>query len=276
MGTIHKTYQSGAVYCHDISAGAHAVYGDIWLKFRATPNYGYPITDETGATDHAGNAIRYNIFSQKNAVYWTAKNGAHLIYGDIYQRWLAIGDVKSAVGYPITDETSSGTHGGRYNDFSLGMIYWHAGNSYVHVGGLPTSLTFTWNPISLNDVSGSCTITFSSNGNARWRSNMHDQMPWPYDWSIAWVLMDADGTSVSLSQHGTVGPNLGWFGTNDANVDKMVDNAEIGANWRAWVAMNSWRAQANNSLDPLALLTDLWNAIQAVYPYVAAAISILA
>jgi hypothetical protein len=40
--------------------------------------------------------------------------------------------------------------------------------------------------------------------------------------------------------------------------------------------MNSWRAQVNNSLDPLALLTDQWNAIEAVYPYVAAAISFLA
>jgi hypothetical protein len=53
MGTIHKTYQLGAVYCHNIPAGAHAVYGNIWLKFQATPNYGYSITDETGATDNA-------------------------------------------------------------------------------------------------------------------------------------------------------------------------------------------------------------------------------
>jgi hypothetical protein len=137
------------------------------------------------------------------------------------------------VGYPITDETSSGTHGGRYNDFSLGMIYWHAGSSCVHMGGLPSSLAFTWSPISLYDVSGSCTIALSSIGNARWQSNMHDQMPWPYDWSVAWVLMDADGTSVSLSHHGTVGSNLEWFGTNDANVDKTVNNAEISTNWRA-------------------------------------------
>jgi hypothetical protein len=57
---------------------------------------------------------------------------------------------------------SSGTHGGRYNDFSLGMIYWHAGSSYFHMGGLLSSLAFTWSPISLYDVSGSCIITFSN------------------------------------------------------------------------------------------------------------------
>jgi hypothetical protein len=275
MGTIHKNYEWGAVYCHDISSGAHAVYGEIWLKYKTTTNYGYPITDETGTTDNSGTTIRYNTFSQGNGIYWTAQHGAFLIYGDIYQRWMSIGNTKSVVGYPVTDETGSGTHGGRYNDFTLGTIYWHAGNSYVHTGALPSSLTFTWNPISLDNVAGSNTITFSSNGNARWQSNMHDDVPWPYDWSIAWVFMDADGTSLSLSQHGSVGPNLGWFGTNDANVDTTVNNAEISANWRAWVAMNAWRARADSSLDFLALVEDLWNDFEAVYPYVAAAISIL-
>jgi hypothetical protein len=277
MGTIHKNYQWGAVYCHDIAQGAHAVYGEIWLKFKATPNYGYPITDETTAYDNANTYIRYNTFSQGNAIYWTPATGAHLIYGDIYARWLSIGGTKSVVGYPITDETGSGTHGGRYNDFSLGMIYWHPGWTYVHTGPIPSSLTFNWPSIGLGDVSGSCSITFSSDGKARWQSHMHDSMPWgPYDWSVSWVLMSADGTALSLAQHGSVGPNLAIFGVNDANVDTTVSNAEISQNWRAWVAMTQWKAQADTSFAWLTMIEDLWNEIKQIYPYVAAVISILA
>jgi len=156
------------------------------------------------------------------------------------------------------------------------MIYWHAGRSYVHTGALPTTLTFKWDPIHLGDVSGSTTITLSSNGNARWQSHMHDSMPWPYDWSVAFVLMNADGTSVSLSKHGGVGPNLGWFGVNDSDVDQTVNNAEISKNWRAWVAMTQWRSRADTSFAFLKFIEDLYNDIKAIYPYVAAVISILA
>jgi len=274
FGTIHKNYQWGSIFCRDVKQGAHAVYGNIWLKWKATPNYGYPITDELGATDNAGTAVRYSIFSQGNAIYWTGATGAHTIYGDIYQRWLSLGGVKSQVGFPITDETSSGTHGGRYNDFTNGMIYWNSGKSYVHVGPLPTTLTYNWGSINMGDVTGWSTITFSNNGNARWQSHMHDSKPWPYKWSLAWVLMNADGTSVGLSKHGNVGPNI--FGAHDSNVDQTVNNKEISGNWRAWVAMTQWRARGDTSFAFFKLIEDLFNAIKTIYPYAAAVITILA
>ncbi len=387
MGTIHKNYQWGAIYCHDVFTGAHAVYGDIYLKFQTVGWYGYPTSDETGATDADGMTVRYNTLSNGGAIYWSAQDGAHLIYGDIYQKWLSfdglhnptygipvtdeasadsvsrfndfkyggsiywtatngahliygsiktkwlatggihmmghpitdeatagdnfsrfnnfdnggaiywtptngacliygdiykewmsIGGVDSVVGYCITDETGSGTHGGRYNDFSNGMIYWHAGTSYVHVGPLPTSLDFNWNPIVFNNgagVGGWADVTIYNNGNAHWGSHMHVSFA-PYDVSIAYVLMDADGTSIGLSQHGTAGPNLGIFGSNDWDVDTTVNNAEIQENWRAFVAMTEWRARADTSFAFLTLIEDLYNDIKAIYPYAAAAISILA
>ena len=281
-GTVHKDYAWGAIYCHDTTNGAHAVYGEIFLKWSAQNGYyGYPITDETGATDNVGTTIRYNVFSQANAIYWTAQHGAFLIYGDIYQRWLSIGDVKSSVGYPITDETGSGNYGGRYNDFSNGMIYWHAGTSWVHVGGLPESITWTWNPISLNDVTGSNTITIFSNGNAQWISNIHDDIAIEFDWQVGWVLVDADGTAISLYQSGSVGPN--WSGipifggpTNDNNIDTTVNNPVISENWRAWVAWNYGYGRASNSIDWTDLLNQIISVVKEVYPIVAGVISVLA
>ena len=278
---MHLDYPSAAIYCHDVTNGAHAVYGDIWRKWNAqNGDYGYPITDETGTTDNAGTIIRYNIFSQANAIYWTAQYGAFLIYGDIYQRWLSIGDVKSPVGFPRTDETSSGNYGGRYNDFNNAMIYWHAGTSWVHVGGLPDTISWTWNPISLNDVTGSNTITISSNGDVHWISNIHANTVIEFDWAVGWVLVDADGTAVSLAQSGTVGPNLSGIPitggtTNDNNIDTTVYNSVISDNWRAWVAWNIGSGSAQNSLDIADLIGDIFNAIKQAYPIVTAVIAIL-
>ncbi|KAH8761280.1 hypothetical protein BGZ57DRAFT_904923 [Hyaloscypha finlandica] len=281
-GTVHKDYAWGSIYCHDVSHGAHAVYGAIWLKWKAQGgSYGYPLTDELGTTDNSGTYIRYNVFSDNRAIYWTGQRGAFLIYGDIYQRWLSIGNTKSEIGYPITDETSSGSAGGRFNDFSNGMIYWHAGQSWVHVGGLPSSLTWTWNPISLTDVSGSSSVTLYSDGNAHWMSSMHDHILVQFNWQIGWLFVNADGTAITLAQSGTVGPNYSGipiFGgpTNDNNIDRWVNNPEIAYDWRAWVASNYGTGHAHGSIDWGNLLNELINDAKAVYGAVTTIIAVLA
>jgi hypothetical protein len=232
---------------------------------------GYPLCDESGATAKDGTGLRFNIFSQGNAIYWTPQHGAFVIYGQIYEAWLGVGGVSSDVGYPLTDETGSGTHGGRFNDFSNGMIYWNSGRSYVHIGALPTSLSWTWNPISLNDVTGSATITFSNNGNAHWVSNIHDDIPFPFNWQVGFVFVDADGTSIGLSQQGSVGPNWSPFGnTNDANTDVTTYNAEIKENWRAWVAATLWKSQAANSwnIPWLSVIETVWSDVQKIWPWI--------
>jgi hypothetical protein len=134
------------------------------------------------------------------------------------------------------------------------MIYWHAGQSWVHVGGLPSSLTWTWNPISLTDVSGSSSVTLYSDGNAHWMSSMHDHILIQFNWQIGWLFVNADGTAITLAQSGTVGPNYSGipiFGgpTNDNNIDRWVNNPEIAYDWRAWVASNYGTGHAHGSID---------------------------
>jgi hypothetical protein len=277
-GTVHKTYQSGAIYCHDVNGGAHAVYGLIYQKWKAqNGNYGYPITDETGTTDLAGNAIRFNIFAQGTAtmaIYWTPAHGACMIHGDIYGRWLSIGDVKSSIGYPITDETGSGSSGGRYNDFSNGMIYWNSGNSWVHDGPVPDSVTLNQTPLNWgsSDMTGSNSITLDINGDVRWVSNIHTPTGNSYIWELGLILVDADLTAISLYQTGEV-----WGSSGDNNLDIIsYGNAVIANNWRAWVISDyrlyrddfSLWDNGSGSVNEDSLFFTLLQDVQADYPSV--------
>ena len=274
-GTVHKNYVKGAIYCHDTTNGAYAVYGAVYRKWlEQDGNYGYPITDQIGTTDNAGTTVKYSVFSQSNAIYWTAQYGAFLIYGDIYQRWLSIGDVKSEVGFPITDETDSGNFGGRYNDFANGMIYWHAGTSWVHVGALPTRLKWVWNPIHLKEVTGSSTVILHDNGAAHWVSHLHDKIFIAYNWEIVWAFTNADGTIITFDKKGTVGPN--WSGTpifdgpkHDSDVDIMIHSSVLSDNWRAFVAWNYGSGHATNTLGS-GVWHEAVDAVKKVAPYVGA------
>jgi hypothetical protein len=230
--TIHKNFETGAIYCRDVTEGAHAVYGAIYAKFKTLTNYSYPISDESNAYDRNGRATRYSLFSESSAIYWTQATGAVTIYGGIFKNWKELGGATSYLGFPVTDELPSGTHGARYNDFNGGMIYWRVGTSgrqgqTYAVNSVPTSLNFNVNTIDLGVLRGSSSITIANNGNIRWSSNLHDgSATVTSDWSIAWILLSADGVALELSQHGTLGPN------DDADVDRALNTAEISANWR--------------------------------------------
>jgi hypothetical protein len=180
------------------------------------------------------------------------------IHGDIYARWLSVGDVYSPLGVPTQDEAGRGSLGGRYSDFVGGVIYWTPNRfSYVIEGPLQTSLSFTWNPVGFGgDLTGSATITLSSNEDLRWVSNTHDNNYWTsHDWMEAWILSNADGLSLAAVEGGTAGPNHHATGgsTHDNNIDVTVNTPYLSDNWLAWVAWNHWqaRAQIHTLQDPL-------------------------
>ena len=62
---------------------------------------GYPTTDETVTPVGIG---RYNHF-QHGSIYWTPLTGSYEVHGLIRDRWAALGWERSALGYPISDET---------------------------------------------------------------------------------------------------------------------------------------------------------------------------
>ncbi|KAH0536516.1 hypothetical protein FGG08_006612 [Glutinoglossum americanum] len=147
-------HDTGAIYWTP-DQGAHLIYGLIWLKWLSvggeTSNLGYPITDEASSPD---NKSRFNNFGMDGhdtgAIYWTPAQGAHLIYGEIWLKWLSIGGEGSNLGYPITDEASTPDNICRFNDFAMdghatGSIYWTpSGGAHLIYG----EVWLKWNSLS--------------------------------------------------------------------------------------------------------------------------------
>ena len=118
-GGRFNEFDHGFIYWHP-SFGAHAVYGDIgvkWNQLGRERGYGYPLTDELPAFGGG----RYNDFEDGRSIYWHRSTGAHAVYGDIRAKWLSIGGVRKC-GYPKTDEYVDGNH--RRTDFQHGYIRW--------------------------------------------------------------------------------------------------------------------------------------------------------
>ncbi|GAB3490992.1 PQQ-dependent sugar dehydrogenase [Amycolatopsis cihanbeyliensis] len=123
IGRYNHFSKKSSIYWTDAN-GAHGIWGSIrqrWaaLDWERSP-LGYPVTDETTTPDGIG---RYNHFSKKGSIYWTAGTGAHEVYGSIRRRWESLGWERSYLGYPASGEYS--VSGGRRNDFQHGYIRWY-------------------------------------------------------------------------------------------------------------------------------------------------------
>jgi uncharacterized protein with LGFP repeats len=256
----------GAIYWTSAN-GAYLIYGEIYKKWISVGGeagiLGYPTTDEASTPD---NKCRFNDFSNGGAIYWTSANGAHLIYGEIYKKWISLSGEAGALGYPLTDETSSGTHGGRYNDFLGGTIYWSpATGAHDHEGNLPPSLSFKQNYTFPDGIaaSGNVQITVFSNGNVQFQGAFHDSGALAYNYSVACVLVDADQQAYSLAHTGNI---AGTFesGSRDDVWNDNTTNGLIQENWRALVASTSFSSTAQVRADVGFLIDKLLAGVGAV------------
>lgn len=70
----------------------------------------------------------YHKHYANGSIYYTPTDGANAIYGEIYKKWIAVGNLQSGLGYPITDETqATSSPAARFNNFKNGgAIYWTA------------------------------------------------------------------------------------------------------------------------------------------------------
>ena len=122
-------------------AGAHEVHGAILGRYLAMGGpaglLGPPSTDETGTPDGIG---RYNHFHAGSA-YWTPTTGAHDVHGAIRDLWASLGWERSALGYPVTDETGTPDGLGRFNHFQAGSAYWSPSTGAHEVRG---AIRDTW------------------------------------------------------------------------------------------------------------------------------------
>jgi uncharacterized protein with LGFP repeats len=130
----YNHFQGGSIYW-TAKTGAFEVHGDIrakWASVGWERGYGYPTTDELVTPDGTG---RFNHFTDGRSIYWTAQTGAHFIYGEIRNKWAAMGWERSILKYPTTDELGTPDGVGRYNQFQGGAIYWTAKTGAHEVHG---------------------------------------------------------------------------------------------------------------------------------------------
>jgi len=250
-------HETGAIYWTP-AQGAHLIYGQIWLKWLSIggegSNLGYPITDEASTTD---NICRFNNFAMDGnatgSIYWTSSGGAHLIYGQIWLKWISLGGEAGPLGYPTTDESSAGDNAGRYNDFSKGgTIYWSpTTGAHALTGGNPPELAWTTNFTfpSGTAAGGWTNLKVFSNGAFEFTGNFHDSGAVAYNYSVACVFIDADKKAWTVSHTGHI---AGTFtsGSRDDPIDQRGNNTALARNWRAIVAGDqTLRGRAETSVN---------------------------
>jgi hypothetical protein len=92
----------------------------------ANPWIGLPAGDEQTCTDKVGT---YREYKGGASIYYTPATGAHLIYGYIRDKWIALGREKGPNGYPTSDETDASSGQGRLSQFQQGAIVWKRGTA---------------------------------------------------------------------------------------------------------------------------------------------------
>jgi hypothetical protein len=124
VGRFNHFSNAGSVYWTP-STGAWSIHGairDKWASLGWERGFlGYPVTDESGASDGVG---RSNHFSNAASVYWTPSAGAWSVHGAIRSLWANMGSERSCLGYPVSDEF--GISIGRQSNFRGGTITWNA------------------------------------------------------------------------------------------------------------------------------------------------------
>jgi len=134
-----QKFQGGFISWHpDVAVKAHVVWGLIGERWAAIgrEKFGYPVTDES---DFPGGG-KYNTFRamqlaghpEASIVWKPGTTAAWEVYGAIRDKWISVGSVSGALGYPVQEERSLNDGGGRFQLFEGGSISWHPGTD-AHV-----------------------------------------------------------------------------------------------------------------------------------------------
>ncbi|VEH42431.1 Extracellular basic protease precursor [Kocuria rosea] len=150
IGGFYQTFQKGRILWSS-AHGAHPITGATSAAYSRAGSergsLGYP-TSGAVADGRGGTSQSF----QKGRIVWSAAGGAHALKGSIGAQHNRSGGTAGALGYPTTDEASTGT-GGVYQVFQKGRIYWSPrtyaqetkgsiGNAYVALGGTKSRLGF--------------------------------------------------------------------------------------------------------------------------------------
>ncbi len=122
-GGKFQVFERGCSIYWSVGTDAHAICGLIRDKWGSmgweNSALGFPLSDETAA-GRDGQA-RYNQFPG-GVLVWSAKTGAHPVWGSILGIWQGSQADKGRYGLPTSDEYDY--NGGKAQDFQGGRITW--------------------------------------------------------------------------------------------------------------------------------------------------------
>jgi hypothetical protein len=129
QGATARNYENGTILWTE-DTEARAVAGAIGARYFGddlVDELGLPVTDELRLA-HG----RVNHF-ETGSVYWSEATGAHEVHGAIRAAWAQQGWETGRLGYPTSDEHSTG-NGARRSDFQGGSVTWtESGGAVVHL-----------------------------------------------------------------------------------------------------------------------------------------------
>jgi hypothetical protein len=118
---FYQQFQGGEIF-YSPATNAHFVAGAILGKYGqygGPQQLGYPLNDMVGTADGGFHSVFQGSSwtSGQAAIYWSPNTQASLLYGPVYQHWMALGG-PSGLGYPTWDEHASGRGDGLGCDFT--------------------------------------------------------------------------------------------------------------------------------------------------------------
>ncbi|KRE73224.1 hypothetical protein ASG79_03645 [Arthrobacter sp. Soil761] len=129
-GGAYQNYQGGAIVWSP-ATGAHISVGAIRGEWAVSGfeggKLGYPVSNEVGGLRDGGVYQNY----QGGAIVWSPATGAHMSVGGIRSIWASTGYESGRLGYPTSDEYSTGNDGGVAQNYQGGVIHWSPGGSYI-------------------------------------------------------------------------------------------------------------------------------------------------
>lgn len=125
-GKFQVFEHDSSIYWHPgVSNGTARQVGgrirDKWAEYNwENGHLKYPTTDELPTRVGSG---RFNHF-EGGSIFWSPQTDAHVVQGEIRDRWELHRRESGTLGFPLTDELRTPNGVGRYNHFQGGSIYW--------------------------------------------------------------------------------------------------------------------------------------------------------
>jgi hypothetical protein len=150
---FYQQFQGGEIF-YSPATNAHFVAGAILWKYGqcgGPAQLGYPINDMVGTADGGFHSVFQGSSGTggQAAIYWSPNTQASLLYGPVYQHWMALGG-PSGLGYPTWDEHATNRGDGLACDFwnTPEPMVWHpSGPSTIMYCTTTHSIGALWGPI---------------------------------------------------------------------------------------------------------------------------------